>query len=104
MMFLGHVIAALDSAYDPLWAAPWDAVGLVCGDPEHSVHKILFAVDPVGAVVDEALDCGADLLITHHPLFLTAVHGVRADDPKGQLVHRLIEGRCAMFVAHTNAD
>ena len=65
------MIAALDRAYDPAWAAPWDAVGLVCGDPDADVSRILLAVDPVEATVDEALQIGADLLITHHPLFLT---------------------------------
>ena len=45
------------------------------------------------AVVDEVLAAGADLLVTHHPLLLTPVHGVPADDPKGRLVHRLIRGR-----------
>src|SRR5206468_5893467 len=66
--------------------------------------KVLLAVDPVAAVVDEALGWGADLLVTHHPLLLSAVHGVPASDPRGALVHRLIRGGCALFVAHTNAD
>jgi len=98
------VIAALDRAYDPSWAADWDAVGLVCGDPDATVEKIVFAVDPVQATVDEALGLGADLLVTHHPLLLAGVHGVPATEPKGRLVHRLITGGCALFVAHTNAD
>ena len=98
------MVVALDHAYDPSWAAEWDAVGLVCGDPDATVTKILFAVDPVQATVDEALDQAADLLVTHHPLLLAGVHGVPASDPKGRLVHRLIRGGCALFVAHTNAD
>jgi len=36
------------------WAESWDAVGLVCGDPEQPVSKVLFAVDPAPAVVEEA--------------------------------------------------
>ena len=65
------------------------------------VRRVLFAVDPVTAVVDEVLDAGADLLVTHHPLLLTPVHGVPADDPKGRLVHRLIRGgRGAVRRAH----
>jgi dinuclear metal center YbgI/SA1388 family protein len=42
--------------------------------------------------------------VTHHPLLLTGVHGVPADDPKGALVHRMIRGGLAHYVAHTNAD
>nr|WP_239520349.1 Nif3-like dinuclear metal center hexameric protein [Blastococcus saxobsidens] len=101
---LGEVLAALDARYDPALAEEWDAVGLVCGDRDEPVRKVLFAVDPTAAVVDEVLATGADLLVTHHPLFLTPVHGVPADDPKGRLVHRLVRAGAALFVAHTNAD
>jgi dinuclear metal center YbgI/SA1388 family protein len=101
---LRDVLDALDARYDPALAEAWDAVGLVCGDPEEPVRRVLFAVDPTSAVVDEVLAVGADLLVTHHPLLLTPVHGVSADDPKGRLVHRLIRGGAALFVAHTNAD
>jgi dinuclear metal center YbgI/SA1388 family protein len=101
---LAEVIAALEARYDPALAEDWDAVGLVCGDPEETVTRVLFAVDPVADVVDEALDAGAQLVVTHHPLFLTAVHGVPADDPKGRVVHRLVRAGAGLFVAHTNAD
>jgi dinuclear metal center YbgI/SA1388 family protein len=101
---LGTVIAALEARYDPALAEAWDAVGLVCGDRAEPVRRVLFAVDPVAAVVDELLESGADLLVTHHPLLLTPVHGVPADDPKGRVVHRLVRGGAALFVAHTNAD
>ncbi|MGY2084364.1 Nif3-like dinuclear metal center hexameric protein [Blastococcus sp. SYSU DS0539] len=101
---LGEVLAALDARYDPALAESWDAVGLVCGDPAEEVRSVLFAVDPTAAVVDEVLATGAQLLVTHHPLLLTPVHGVPADDAKGRLVHRLIRAGAALFVAHTNAD
>jgi dinuclear metal center YbgI/SA1388 family protein len=101
---LRDVIAALDARYDPALAESWDAVGLVCGDPDEPVSRVLFAVDPTAAVVDEVIATGADLLVTHHPLLLTPVHGVPADDPKGRLVHRLVRAGAALFVAHTNAD
>jgi dinuclear metal center YbgI/SA1388 family protein len=103
-VLLGEVIAALDARYDPALAESWDAVGLVCGDPDESVRRVLFAVDPTAVVVDEVIETGADLLVTHHPLLLTPVHGVPADDPKGRLAHRLIRAGAALFVAHTNAD
>ena len=101
---LGEVVAALEARYDPALAEPWDAVGLVCGDPAETVRSVLLAVDPTAAVVDEAVERGVDLLVTHHPLFLSPVHGVPADDPKGRLVHRLVRAEIGLFVAHTNAD
>ncbi|TXH44088.1 MAG: Nif3-like dinuclear metal center hexameric protein [Actinobacteria bacterium] len=101
---LGDVLAAMEQLYPSRLAEGWDAVGLVCGDPERPVRRILVAVDPVAEVVDEALRFGADLLITHHPLLLQGVHGVPATTPEGRVVMRLIEAGCALLCAHTNAD
>lgn len=104
MPTIAAVLAALEARYDPSLAEPWDAVGLVCGDPDAGVERVMFAVDPVACVVDQAIEAGIDLLVTHHPLFLSGVHGFPASDPKGQLVFRLMSAGCALFVAHTNAD
>ena len=101
---LAEVIAHLERRYPPRTAESWDAPGTVCGDPSRPVRKVLFAVDPTADVVDEALEWGADLLVTHHPLFLRAVHSVAATTVKGAIVHRLIRAGCALHAAHTNAD
>ncbi|MBQ1081446.1 MULTISPECIES: Nif3-like dinuclear metal center hexameric protein [unclassified Nocardiopsis] len=101
---LSDVTAAFEEVYPPQWAASWDAVGLVCGDPAQPVERVLFAVDPVDAVVDEAVTWGADLIITHHPLMLRGVTSVAANTPKGRIVHRLIRSGVALYTAHTNAD
>jgi dinuclear metal center YbgI/SA1388 family protein len=101
---LAQVVAALERRYPPGTAESWDAVGLVCGDPSASVRRILWAVDPVEAVIDEAVDLGVDLVVTHHPLFLSGVHSVAATSAKGRVVHRLIASGIALYCAHTNAD
>ncbi len=101
---VGDVVATLEAAYPPGTALDWDAVGLVCGDPQAPVDRVLLAVDPVLSVVDEAVATGAQLLVVHHPLLLRAVHSVAADTPKGRVLHRLMAAGCALYVAHTNAD
>ncbi|WP_281195998.1 Nif3-like dinuclear metal center hexameric protein [Microtetraspora malaysiensis] len=101
---LADVVAEMETLYDPAWAESWDAVGLVCGDPTQPVRKILFAVDPVAVVVDEALEYGADLIITHHPLYLRGTTSVAATTFKGRAIHRLIRNDVALYTAHTNAD
>ena len=98
------LVDALDTAYPPRLAADWDAIGLTCGDPDDTVERVLFAVDPVMLVVDEAIEIGAQFIVTHHPLFLRGVHSVAATDAKGRLVHRLVSNGIALFSAHTNAD
>ena len=87
---LADVVAHLDRRYPRTTAQTWDAVGLVAGDPAQQVRRVMFAVDPTAVVVDEAIAWGADLLVTHHPLLLRAVHSVAADTFKGALLHRLI--------------
>jgi dinuclear metal center YbgI/SA1388 family protein len=101
---LAEVITVLERRYDPTTAAGWDSVGLTVGDPGGTIRRVLFALDPVSATVEQAIASGADLLLTHHPLFLRAIHGVPATNWKGALAHRLIKSDCALFTAHTNAD
>ncbi|MFC9694959.1 Nif3-like dinuclear metal center hexameric protein [Kribbella sp. NPDC056951] len=101
---LADVIAVLDRLYDPSWAESWDAVGLVTGDPDQPVRRILFAVDPMREVVDEAIAGDFDLLVTHHPLLLRGVNSVAATTPKGRVIHDLIRTTTALHVCHTNAD
>ena len=57
---VGDVVALVEAAAPPGLAASWDSNGLICGDPAESVRSILLAVDPVSAVVDEAIDAGVD--------------------------------------------
>jgi len=101
---LADVVRVLERRYPPGTAESWDAVGLVAGDPAAPVRRVLLAVDPVADVVDEALDWGADLVVTHHPLLLRGVHSMAATTFKGALLHRLVRGGCGLFAAHTNAD
>jgi dinuclear metal center YbgI/SA1388 family protein len=101
---LSDVTSLLDELYPPRWAESWDAVGPVCGDPEAEVRRVLFAVDPVRQVADEAVAFGADLLVTHHPLYLRGTTTVWAGSFKGRVVHTLIRAGVGLHVCHTNAD
>ena len=104
MTTLADVTAALDALYPPALAEPWDAVGLVCGDPTAPVRRVLLAVDPTPEVAAEAVAGGFDVLLVHHPLYLGGTTSVAATDPKGRVVQQLVGAGCALFVAHTNAD
>lgn len=104
MTRLGDVVALLESWYPPELADDWDAVGLVCGDPDTLVRRVLLAVDPVQAVADEAVAGDADLVVVHHPLFLRGTSSVAATTPKGRVVHTLLTNGCGLYAAHTNAD
>lgn len=101
-------VADVTAAVERLWpvagAEPWDAVGLIAGDPADPVERILLAVDAVLDTVDEAVEQPASLLLVHHPLLLRGVTTVAGDRYKGAALTRLIRAHCALLAAHTNAD
>jgi len=101
---VAEAIAILDRLYPPRIAESWDRVGLVVGEPDATVKKIAFAVDPTLRATRQAIDWGADLMVVHHPLLLRPVSSVAATNFKGAIVHQLIRAGCALFTAHTNAD
>ncbi len=101
---LAEVVSLLDERFDPSTAEDWDRIGLVTGDPDQPVRRVLFAVDPLPEVVAEAVASDADLLVVHHPLLLRGVHSVAATDAKGRALHQLVKNSCALLTMHTNAD
>lgn len=103
-----YVLSDLRRVAETLWpeatAESWDRVGLVTGADGSPLRRVLLAVDAVRSTVAEALEWGADALLTHHPLLLRGVHSVAEDTAKGALLASLIRGNCALLAAHTNAD
>lgn len=104
MVTVADITGYLNELYPEDTAEPWDAVGLTVGEPQARVAAALFAVDIDPIVVAEAIDLGAALVVTHHPLFLSGTITVAASTPKGRMVHDLITHGVALYTAHTNAD
>ena len=100
---VGEICEWMDARFAPELQEDWDRVGLICGDRGDPVTRVLLAVDPVEPVVDEALEWGAQLVITHHPLFLRGTSFVSTDTAKGRVVHRLIRGGAATSIHWPNA-
>jgi dinuclear metal center YbgI/SA1388 family protein len=101
---LGQVLLAVEELWPESLAESWDEVGLVAGRPSAPVTRVMFAVDPTLEVIEEAVEWGAELLITHHPLLLKGVTSVAATTAKGKAIHRLIESGTALLTVHTNGD
>jgi len=85
-------------------ASSWDNPGLLVGDDEAETHKVLCALDCTDAVIDEAVNAGAGLIITHHPLLFKPVSKVLANDIVGRKLIKLIKNSIALYSAHTNLD
>jgi dinuclear metal center YbgI/SA1388 family protein len=101
---VADVVALIETRFPPAWAEEWDRVGLVLGEPEAPVRRVLCVVDCVPETVDEAVASDAQLIVAHHPLLLRGVASVAPTTYKGRLVHRLIRAGIALYTAHTNAD
>lgn len=88
-------------------AESWDNVGLLVGDPEAEVHRVLVALDVTPQVAEEALERGCQLIVAHHPVMNCAWHPVqtvRADDRQGRTLTALLRGGVAAICMHTNLD
>lgn len=104
MATVAEILATLDAQYPVARAEEWDVNGLTVGNPSADVTRVHFAVDPTLAVAREAIDAGAQLVITHHPLMLRGVTTVASDTAKGAVVHALVAAEVALANVHTNAD
>ena len=101
---IGEVGAALEEWALPGWAQSYDNVGLQVGDARRTVERALIALDLTPAVLAEAKQQGATLIITHHPLLFTPLRSVTADGFVSSLALRLAEARVALYSIHTNLD
>lgn len=88
-------------------AVSWDNVGHLVGEPEAEVKKVLVALDITETVVQEAIDCDADLIVAHHPVMNCKWHEVqriRSDDAQGRILINMIRNGISAICMHTNLD
>jgi dinuclear metal center YbgI/SA1388 family protein len=101
---VADVLRVMAERYPLATAEEWDSVGLVVGDLDVTVSRILFTVDVTPEIVDEAIATGAQMIIAHHPLLLRGVTSLATSGIKGRIVSMLIKHGIALYTAHTNAD
>ena len=82
----------------------WDNSGLCVGSPEDEVSSVLIALDCTETLVDEAIACGADMIVTHHPLIFSGLKKISPEDQVGAAVIKAIKNGISIYAAHTNAD
>ena len=90
-------------------AMDWDNVGHLVGDPEQEVERVLVALDITERVVQEAIDCGAQLIVSHHPVMNIRWHAqqmqtLREDTRLGGLLTELVKRDISAMCMHTNLD
>lgn len=85
-------------------AESWDNVGLLVGDADASVGRVMTCLTITPGVAEEAVDRGCDLLIAHHPLPFKPLAKLTSESTTGRLLLRLIRGGVAVYSAHTAFD
>ena len=104
MVRVTDILAGLESLAPGRLAEEWDNIGLQVGHPGWPVRRVIVALDPTPAVVQEAITVGADVLVTHHPLLFHPLRCLNLETVTGGLIQRLVNKEVAVITAHTNLD
>ena len=104
MATVADILMYMESIAPPYMKESWDNVGLLCGRKGKQVSKILVALDPFRNVIEEAVEVGADLIVTHHPLIFGEIKAVNEETETGRCLLTLMEHGIAAINAHTNLD
>ena len=100
MSTVTHIYDAIDRLA-PFWLTmDFDNTGILVGDRNREIACALLALDCTPAVVEQARQLGAQLIITHHPVIFHPLKRVNED----AVVYQLIRSDIAVISAHTNLD
>lgn len=99
---LRHVEAILNAALHPERAQGWDNVGLLAGDPESPVRKVLLCIDLTPAVLQEARARRVQLVLAYHPPIFEPLKQVRAD--RQAVIFHAVRAGVAVYAIHTALD
>jgi len=91
------------------WAPPstkldYDNVGLLVGDPNQEISRILTCLDVTLDIVDEAIQNECDLIVAHHPLIFKSINRINPTNEQGKIIFKLIKNDISLIAAHTNLD
>lgn len=103
-MKLNDLIKQIEKKYPLSLAYDWDNVGLLVGDFESEIKKVLVTLEANENVIDEAIENNVDLIVTHHPFIFKKINKINTRDLKGRLIHKLIKNDIALYSMHTNFD
>ncbi|MCL2563508.1 MAG: Nif3-like dinuclear metal center hexameric protein [Oscillospiraceae bacterium] len=82
----------------------FDNVGHLVGRGDAEVRRVLVALDITDAVIDEAIELGAQLIVSHHPIILNPLRQVTDADLTGRQILKLVRHDIAAICMHTNLD
>jgi dinuclear metal center YbgI/SA1388 family protein len=99
-MKLFEIVKSLEQIAPPAGAESWDNVGLLAGDPNQDISKIILTIDYSPPVAQEARAGGCDLVIAYHPPIFQPLKRLMA----GNAVFDAIRRGVAIYSPHTALD
>lgn len=103
-MICREIIKIIENQYPKSAALSFDNVGLQVGSFDKEVKNIYLALDATDEVISHAIETGADLLITHHPLIFSPLKSVTEEDFIGRRIVKMIQNDLSYYAMHTNYD
>lgn len=103
-MKVRDIIEAIESAAPLRFQDEWDNSGLQVGFPDSEVEKVLVCLDVTEAIVEEAVNTGAQMIVSHHPLIFKALKQVSDSTYQQRCVVKALSGGIAIYSAHTSLD
>lgn len=100
-----QILGLIDSDIAP-WdlAESWDNCGLIAGHPDRQVNKVLVGLDADMRLLETARQMQADMVLTHHPLFLSPVKSLDFSTMPGCAIALAAQAQIAVVCAHTSLD
>lgn len=86
------------------WQESYDNSGLIVGRPETEVESGLLCVDITEEVLNEAIDRGCGIVISHHPIVFKSLRKITGEGYVERVVERAIQSGVALYASHTNLD
>lgn len=103
-MKLINLINKLEKKYPKILSEEWDNVGLIIGDREKEIFKILICLDVTKEVVEKSIKEKVDLIISHHPIIFKSIKKILKEDFLGEKIISLIKNDISVYSLHTNLD
>lgn len=98
------LLGLLESLAPKKYAQSWDNVGLLLGNDEVEIDKVMVTLDVTEVVVEEAIEKNVDLIISHHPVIFKGMKNITDRTYQGRLIRKLIKNDIHVYSAHTNLD
>ena len=103
-MLCKEIIKTIEGTYPKNAAAAWDNVGLLVGRTAKKVEKIYVALDATDEVIEAAISCGADMIVTHHPMIFSPLKKITDEHFISNRVVKLLQNDISYYAMHTNYD